>query len=211
MSEHLSMNTVIHAAVRRDLRRFTAALADFPVGSVERAADLNRAWQHLDHQLHDHHEGEETIFWPALRKLGADQALVSDLDGEHRRMADAMVGARTAMAALASQPDVERRDAARAAFAELTEVVETHFAHEERDLEPMMARVLDAPEMKEAANAIRRTMSPAEAGAYLTWLGDGADQDAKAFLRHEIPTPVLFIFTRLFGRSYRRGIATVWA
>ena len=114
-------------------RRFTAALADFPVGSAERAADLNRAWQNLDHQLHHHHEGEETIFWPALRKLGADQALVSDLDGEHRRMADAMVGARTAMAALAGQPDAERRDAAQAAFAELTEVVETHFAHEERD------------------------------------------------------------------------------
>ncbi len=211
MSEHLSMNTVIHAAVRRDLRRFTAALTDFPVGSVERAADLNRAWQNLDHQLHHHHEGEETVFWPALRKLGADNALVSDLDGEHRRMADAMVGARTAMTALAATPDAERRDAALAAFAELTEVVETHFAHEERDLEPMMAKVQDAPEMKEAGHAIRRTMSPAEAGAYLTWLGDGADPDAKAFLRHEIPSPVLFIFTRLFGRSYRRGIATVWA
>ena len=174
------MNTVIHAAVRRDMRRFTAALADFPVGSVERAADLNRAWQNLDHQLHHHHEGEETIFWPALRKLGADNALVSDLDGEHRRMADAMTGARTAMTALAATPDAGRRDAAQAALAELTEVVQTHFAHEERDLEPMMAKVHDAQEMKEAGHAIRRTMSPAEAGAYLTWLGDGADPDARA-------------------------------
>jgi hypothetical protein len=211
MTAHLSMNTVVHAAVRRDLSRFRAALADFPVGSAERADDLNRAWQNLDAQLHHHHEGEETIFWPALRALGADQVLVSDLDGEHRRMADAMVGARTAMAALAGQPDADRRDAAQAAFAELTGVVETHFAHEERDLEPMMAKVHDTPKMKEAGNAIRRTMSPAEAGAYLTWLGDGADPDAKAFLRHEIPAPVLFIFTRLFGRSYRRGIAPVWA
>ena len=76
MTAHLSMNTVIHAAVRRDLARFTTALADFPVGSTERAADLNRAWQNLDHQLHHHHEGEETIFWPALRAVRADESLV---------------------------------------------------------------------------------------------------------------------------------------
>ena len=68
-----------------------------------------------------------------------------------------------------------------------------------------MAQVSRHPGDEAGGQAIRRTMSPAEAGAYLTWLGDGADPDAKAFLRHEIPAPVLFIFTRLFGRSYRRG------
>ena len=42
------MNTVVHAAVRRDLRRFSAALESFPVGSEQRATDLNRAWLNLD-------------------------------------------------------------------------------------------------------------------------------------------------------------------
>ena len=83
MAKHLSLNTVIHAAVRRDLGRFNAALDAFPVGSKERAAKLEGAWQNLDKQLYHHHHGEETIFWPALRELGADVSLVSDLDGEH--------------------------------------------------------------------------------------------------------------------------------
>jgi hypothetical protein len=68
MAEHLSMNTVVHAAVRRDLQRFTKALEEFPAGSSQRAADLDRAWQHLDHQLYHHHHSEETIFWPAARR-----------------------------------------------------------------------------------------------------------------------------------------------
>ena len=44
----MSMNKVIHAAVRRDLDRFVAALAAFPDGDAERAAGLGRAWANFD-------------------------------------------------------------------------------------------------------------------------------------------------------------------
>jgi len=55
VTEHLTMNTVIHAAVRRDLARSRQALNDFPAGSQQRAAQLNAAWQNLDGQLYHHH------------------------------------------------------------------------------------------------------------------------------------------------------------
>src|SRR5215210_2561250 len=97
MPEHLSMNTVIHAAVRRDLQRFAKALDEFPMGSTQRATELNRAWRHLAHQLYHHHHSEDTIFWPALREAGADESLVSALGGEHDRMAEAMGKAQTTM------------------------------------------------------------------------------------------------------------------
>ena len=45
------MNTVIHAAVRRDIARLGHALDALPVGSRERAAELDVAWRHLDGQL----------------------------------------------------------------------------------------------------------------------------------------------------------------
>ena len=44
----MSMNKVIHAAFRRDLDRFLAALAGFPDGDAARAADLGRAWVNFD-------------------------------------------------------------------------------------------------------------------------------------------------------------------
>ena len=118
VAEHLTMNTVIHAAVRRDIARFSAALEDFPVGSKPRAEQLNRAWRFLDKQLEDHHHSEEEIFWPALRELGADESLVSDLNGEHDRMAQAMTLTRDAMAALAAEPSQAHVERARAAVAD---------------------------------------------------------------------------------------------
>jgi hemerythrin-like domain-containing protein len=210
MAEHLSMNTVIHAAVRRDLQRFRKALEELPVGSTERAADLDRAWQHLDHQLYHHHHSEETIFWPALREAGADETLVGDLGGEHDRMAEAMTRAREVMRKFAADPSAGNLEQAKAAFDDLTTAVETHFVHEERDLEPFQAQVKDTPPMRRAAREIRRAQTPAQAGGYLAWLQDGADPGAQAFLRQQIPAPVLLVLSRLLGRSYARRIASIW-
>jgi hypothetical protein len=210
MAEHLSMNTVVHAAVRRDLQRFAQALAEFPTGSSHRAADLERAWQHLGHQLHDHHSSEETIFWPALQEAGADETLVGDLSGEHDRMAEAMGKTRTVMSGFAADPSAENLEQAKATFAELTEAVETHFEHEERDLEPFQAKVVNTPPMRRAARQIRRTQTPVQAGGYLAWLADGADPVAQAFLKQQIPAPMLIVFSRLLGRSYTRRIASIW-
>jgi Hemerythrin HHE cation binding domain len=210
MAEHLSMNTVIHAAVRRDLQRFRKALEDFPVGSSQRAVELNRAWQHLDRQLYHHHHSEETIFWPALQEVGADESLVGDLSGEHDRMAEAMTRTRTVMAAFAADPSADKLNQAKAAFTGLTEAVETHFAHEERDLEPFQAEVINTPPMRRAAREIRRAQTPAQAGGYLAWLADGADPGAQAFLKQQIPAPVLYGLSRLLGRSYTRRIAPIW-
>jgi hypothetical protein len=40
MTEHKTMNTIVHAAFRRDLARFDAGLAAFPAGSRSRADQL---------------------------------------------------------------------------------------------------------------------------------------------------------------------------
>jgi hypothetical protein len=42
MTAPMTMNRLIHAAVRRDLDRLTAALASFPAGDQVRARDLER-------------------------------------------------------------------------------------------------------------------------------------------------------------------------
>jgi hypothetical protein len=209
MTQHLTLNTVIHAAVRRDLARFQDALDNFPVGSPERATQLDLAWRHLDGQLYHHHHGEETIFWPALRELGADESLVGDLGGEHERLAEAMTLTRNAMSALASNPDQANIDQARAAFATLGEIVDSHFTHEEGELEPMMAAAIASPQWKSAQAQIRKTQSPSATGVYFAWLLDNADPDARSFVRQEIPRPVLFLLSRVLGRSYNR-VAAVW-
>jgi hemerythrin-like domain-containing protein len=210
MTEHRTMNTIIHAAVRRDLDRFTTALQSFPDGSAQRASELMTAWRNFHKQLDDHHHGEETIFWPALREVGADESLVGDLGGEHEKMMTELGRTDVAMGALVADPSADKARQALDTFSELRAAVESHFDHEERELEPFMASNMGTEPMKRAMKQVRHAHPPREQGVFMAWLQDGADADARAALSKSIPPPVLFVFSRVFGRSYSREIAPVW-
>jgi len=209
MTEHLTMNTVIHAAFRRDLARFDTALATFPDGSRERADQLVAAWDNYSHQLHHHHQDEETIFWPAFRELGADESLTSDLGGEHARMLAALEHADEVVRRLPGDPSSSRAVDARAAVAQLGEVLLEHLAHEEAELEPWSATVMDTPQMKAARGAVRKAHQ-GESGTFVAWLLDGAAPEDVAGLKREIPAPVVTVLNTVPGRHYRKHIASVW-
>ncbi len=210
MTEHKTMNTVIHAAFRRDLERFDVALAEFPMGSRHRADGLAAAWDNFSFQLHHHHEDEETIFWPALRSLGAPETLAGDLEGEHARMLDALQSADASMRGFRMEPGSASATTARAAIAHLASVLIDHLAHEERDMEPISAEHHASPQIKTAQKVVRKAHRGNQ-GTLFAWLQDGADADAIRGLRREVPRPVLWLITRTSGRHYRRTIAPVWA
>jgi hemerythrin-like domain-containing protein len=210
MTEHITMNTVIHAAFRRDLARFDSALASFPDGSQERADQLVTAWDNYQHQLHHHHQDEETIFWPAFRELGADEALTSDLGGEHMQMLTALDHADEVVRRLSGDPSAARAANARAAIGELGEVLRDHLAHEEATLEPWAATVMGEPRMKQALTEVRKAHK-GQAGTFVAWLLDGAEPDDVAGLKREMPPPVVALLNAVPGRHYRKNVATVWA
>ncbi len=112
----MSMNKVIHAAFRRDLRRFLDALARFQDGDRDRAAQLGRAWDNFDAQLTDHHEGEHAIAWPTMESIGVSKELLTTFDEEHDRMAEALAGTRTAMTTFRTRATAADAAAARAAM-----------------------------------------------------------------------------------------------
>ena len=209
MTEHKTLNTVIHAAFRRDLDRLDAALAAPAAASPVRAVQLKAAWDNYAFQLHHHHNDEETIFWPALRELGADTSVMAELEGEHQVMAAALEAAATAMTNYAGAPSATTAATARAAVAGLLTALDSHLTHEERDLEPFAVDRVDTPEFKAALKAVRRAHK-GNAGTFFSWLDDGADPDAKAGLRREVPPPVLAVLKTFPGRDYRNRIAPVW-
>src|SRR6478609_11326655 len=94
---HMSMNKVIHAAVRRDLDRFRRALDVFADGDRDRAAALHRAWVNFDAQLTEHHEGEHEIAWPALKAIGIAEPTIATFDAEHEQMASDLASTGEAM------------------------------------------------------------------------------------------------------------------
>ena len=85
-------------------RAFRGALTTFRAGDSERARQLGVAWENFDKQLTDHHEGEHEIAWPALEQVGVTRETLDQMDAEHAAMAEALGNARSAMAALVSNP-----------------------------------------------------------------------------------------------------------
>src|SRR5919112_2405377 len=113
----MSMNKIIHRAVRRDLDRFRTALEAFRDGDRDRAAALHRAWENFDAQLTDHHEGEHEIVWPALQEIGIGGPVLDTFDEEHEAMAADLATARAAMGRFGNSASRADADAAAAAVA----------------------------------------------------------------------------------------------
>lgn len=210
MTQHKTMNTIIHAAFRRDLTRFDNALAAFPAGSQPRADELRRAWDWFEAEVHHHHNYEEEVFWPALRRTDADLSSIAELDHEHHEMRGALEKASATMAELHAHPTAASADAARKTLAHFADVLLGHLEHEERDLEPINAAYQDAPPMRTAAKKVIRAQR-GRLGNILAWLQDGADADTRRALRQQIPAPVVVVVTAVAGRGYRRNVASVWS
>lgn len=204
------MNKAIHGAFRRDLDRFVAALETFSPGDRMRATQLATAWANFDDQLTHHHEGEHEIAWPALQSVGVSPQLLAAMDTEHDTMAAALTQTRAAMAALVRDPGADQVGAAAASFRTLKTVTVAHLDHEEAELEPVYQAKKDTPEIKAMGRAFGKT-GLARGGRFFAWVLDGASPEERAGVTASVPGPVLSVIGGIFGRSYRKQVAPVWA
>ncbi len=204
------MNKAIHGAFRRDLDRFVGALTDFPAGNRDRAQQLATAWANFDDQLTHHHEGEHTIAWPHLEAVGVSPELLATMDAEHDTMADALSAADRAMQKLADNPSGDQAQMTLDAVQRLRSATVLHLDHEESEIESVYLQNRDHPEIKAMGKKFAK-VSPARGGRFFAWMLDGATPDQRAAISDGVPGPVLSVLTGVFGRSYRKNIAPVWA
>jgi hemerythrin-like domain-containing protein len=207
----LSMNKVIHRAVRRDLDRFRRALDAFADGDRERAEALHRAWANFDAQLTEHHEGEHEIAWPAFTAIGLAGPTIDSFDAEHEKMAADLATTREAMATLrrtAARPDA---DVAAAAMERLQTTTVSHLDHEEQVTESMLAQHAADPAITEMGKKFSRRVGLPQAGTFFAWVQDGATTEERSALKESVPGPVLAIIGGVFGRRYRKEVAPVWS
>ncbi len=209
MTEQMTMNRVIHAAVRRDLDRLTDALGRLADGDLPRAQALDRAYRNLQTELTHHHEGEDTHIWPMLATVGVDQQLLDAMEGEHSAMAEALATTATAMATVAATGAGTDAVDARDSLLRTREVVERHLRHEETELEPQLAPHTGTPEWHAVEKKLRSQPLPV-AGRFFAWLTDGMTEENRAFLKRTVPSPVVTVMSRVFGRRYYKDVAPTW-
>jgi hemerythrin-like domain-containing protein len=206
----MSMNKLIHSAVRRDLARMRTALDSFNDGDRARANDLRRGWNFFEAELTRHHEGEHRIAWPAMEAVGIDSATLEQFDVEHDALAAALSAAGAAMVALAATAARADADAAAVAMAELEHVADTHLRHEEAVTEPLYAKEHDNPVIKQMGKDFSRDQSLRVGAEFFAWVTYGATSEEVAALKHSVPGPVLALLPKIFGRRYYKEIAPIW-
>jgi hypothetical protein len=209
MTKPMTMNRVVHGAVRRDLDRLDGALGVAPDGDTTRAGALHRAYANLHAQLKHHHEQEDRLVFPALARLGIDATLLEEMDSEHEAMSDALDDTAATMQRYAVTGSAADASSARAELERTRAVVERHLAHEENELEPLMQPHLESEEWKRAEKALRKA-PPTTTGRFFAWLTDGMDPESAAYVRTTVPAPVVAVLSRVLGRRYHREIAPVW-
>ena len=209
MTAPMTMNRLIHAAVRRDLDRLHDALGEAKDGDRARAGDLQRAYGFLRDELTRHHEGEDQHLWPWLATVGVDQDLLTTMEAEHATMSRALAETDAAMRTYAASGSAADAAAAQASVVSTRELVEQHLTHEENELEPQLQPHLESPGWKAVEKKLR-AVSPGVAGCFFAWLTDGMSEPGRAYLRSTVPTPVVVILSRGLGRKYNKEIAPVW-
>jgi hemerythrin-like domain-containing protein len=209
MEHPMTMNRVIHGAVRRDLARLESALADVPDGDRQRAGGLRDAYAYLQRELVRHHEAEDDLIFPMLGRFGADPVLLEEMEAEHLVMSEALQSTRSAMERYASSGSAADAQLARDRVVHTQEVVERHLTHEERELDPVLLAHQEDPEWKAVEKKLRRE-PPRIAGPFFAWVQDGMGTEERDYLESVVPGPVRLLMSRVFGRSYHREIAPVW-
>ena len=144
----MTMNQLIHAAVRRDVGRLEAALERANDGDVARASQLERAYTNLHRELQHHHQSEDRLIYPFVAKVEPAPELLKAMDEEHHAMAEALAETRSAMAAYAATASPADAKTARESVARTRAVIDEHLTHEENDFEPLLRPYLDTPEWK---------------------------------------------------------------
>jgi hypothetical protein len=191
-----TMMYVAHDAFNRDLARLLRAAGEGHAHTPEARA----TWANFSHQLHTHHDTEDTSLWPRLRSAvtGDDEMATLDaMEAEHETL----------------DPLIERIDKSlhlghdTAVVSELTQLavgLAAHMRHEEDAALPLVERRLGAAGWARFGQDIRKANGGIRAGAqYLPWVLDGAPEPARRSALGVLPPPVRVLYRRVWEPKYR--------
>lgn len=144
----LKMMYVMHHGFRRDLNRFTAAVAETPLDDRDTWVALAERWDSFFTVLHHHHSGEDAGLWPLLLERVADveRATLLAMEDEHSQIDPLLTACAEGFAVLAGDragvDDGDVRAALVVRMAATRDALARHLAHEESDAMTLVQRHL---------------------------------------------------------------------
>lgn len=211
-SAHQHMNTIIHHGLRRDLARMTSVLAH-PMSDDQRTALCRHISWLLDYLHHHHHHvGEDEGVWPRTLSKRPDLAqMVEEMEAEHEALAAASDGLRHAAAGFARDGSDANRSALAHAVTQMQEATLPHLEHEEQVAMPLVLETLDDDDWDYLEkNYFRKGISLTDSATMFMLLLDDLDAHRASVVKGELPGPVYWVVSRIFGSRYDSAAQVRW-
>jgi hypothetical protein len=161
---------------------------------------LRDSWTTFNQYLTIHHTAEDEALWPPMRaKLrthGQELGVLDEMLDEHSQLEPLL---REIDNALHQSPPADLA----ALFGELTDVLVSHFEHEEAAALPLVQQTLSAREWDDFSDDQRNRIGLG-AGWFFPWLLDDAPPDMRKFALTLIPPPVRLAYKMVWEPRYRR-------
>lgn len=189
-----------HAAFRRDLERMAATATKANLRDPARHQSILNGWAVFKNQIHIHHDAEDTLLWPRLRKrLATSESAISTLDAmdEEHALIDPL------LAAVDDAFDhTEKHDTVADVIDELNSKLRYHLEHEEREALPMIGEAITDKEWKTVTGEIRKSTGLTVGAEFVPWLADGVSADEAKRLIGTLPPPVRVLYRRIWKPKY---------
>lgn len=211
----MKMMYVMHHAFRRDLNKFSAAVAATPAADVDAWRALHARWELFFEVLHKHHSGEDAGIWPFLleRADDAERATLEAMEEEHSHIDPLLTSCAEGFAALAGDRagiDAEDTRLALKVRVEATrDALARHLAHEETDAIAILQRHMTADDWERLEEEHFREKTPLkQLFAIVPWVVEDvpAATREKVFAELGGPFKVIWVLSRRsFARSSLRA------
>lgn len=176
----LTLLVVIHRAIRQDLRRLAACLAEIAGRGAppSQARAIGRYTAALFAEIRRHHENEDDILWPVIAATAGQAVDLAPLTDDHQAIKAVTGRARQALASFRAQPGAPGIPAElHALVIELRDMLDDHIADEEQQIFPAMRRYLPAEAYRWWEQQIQRKASLSGLRFTAPWLARYAQPD----------------------------------
>lgn len=167
----LTSYVVTHRAIREDLDRLTARLAELAAGHAQvpptGAHPTGQYGLALLAELRRHHRDEDAVLWPVIAATAGQVVDLTPLTDDHEALGPVIARAEGALTALGSAPETT---AAAEAVRDLRGLLAEHLREEDDQVLPAMRRFVPAGAYRWCERRIRDRAAPETLRFALPWL-----------------------------------------
>jgi len=193
---------VVHQSLRVTLDRFVGAADRLDPATL--ATVIPDRWAVLERGLHNHHEHEDSDFFPMIAAASPDQAvLIEQLEREHQELVTLLDAVDNAIGALVAHPDDDTRRAVHDAIAAVRDTLVPHLDIEDAQLLPAAAATVDGKEWDEVSERALRSTPKAD----MPIVAGILDEVTRGLPSEQQPPPPPLPLRVMLALSWRRRYA----